>query len=96
VIIDAIDLGNGQTVDASVSIIEWRIQTKRAIHLCDASGISLHEIEPGIQASGFNFTAYIKCDHFRELDKTNLLIMGDLHPDVKAILTGTPKNGFAG
>lgn len=97
VIMEAIDLGNGQTVDASVSIIEWRIQTKRAIHLCDASGISLHEIEPGIQAAGFNFTAYIKCDHFRELDKTNLLIMGDLHTDVKAILTkgkGVIRNHF--
>lgn len=86
IIIDTIDLGNGRNVDASVSIIEWRFQTKRAIHLCDANGISLHEIEPGIQAAGFNFTAYIKCDHFRELDKSNLLIIGDLHPDVKAIL----------
>lgn len=87
VIIDAIDLGNGRTVDATVSIVEWRIQTKRAIHLCDANGISLHEMEPGIHAAGFNFTAYIKCDHFRELDKSNLLMVGDLHPEVKAILT---------
>jgi hypothetical protein len=97
VIIDAIDLGDGRTVDASVSIIEWRMQTKRAIHLCDANSISLHEIEPGIQAAGFNFTAYIKCDHFRELDKSNLLIVGDLHPDVKAILTkgkGAIRNHF--
>lgn len=97
IIIDAIDLGNGRTVDAAVSIIEWRMQTKRAIHLCDANSISLHEIEPGIQAAGFNFTAYIKCDHFRELDKSNLLMVGDLHPDVKAILTrgkGAIRNHF--
>jgi len=87
--LDSIDLGNGRTTNASLSIIEWSVKTTRAIHLCDASGISLHEIEPGIQAAGFDFTAYIKCDHFRELDKTNLLIMDDLHPDVKAILAKT-------
>jgi hypothetical protein len=82
-----ITLPNGETTEASVSIIEWALPTKRAIHLCDADGVSLHEIEPGIQAPGFHFTVYVKCDHFRELDKKGDLILDELHPDVKAIVS---------
>jgi hypothetical protein len=85
--LEPVKLANGETADATVSIVEWALPTKRAVHLCDGSGVSLHEIEPGIQARGFNFTAYLKCDHFRELDKTNDLTLEDLHPDVKAIVS---------
>lgn len=82
-----IELSGGKVVNASVSIVEWKMPTKRAIHLCDASGVSLHELEAGVHAPGFQFTAYVKCDHFRELDKTNSLILEDLNVDVKAIVS---------
>lgn len=74
--------------DVSLSIIEWNIPTDRTLHLCDSSGISLHETEvgPQVRAPGFNFTAYVKSDHFRELDKTNQLVLADLHPDTQTIL----------
>lgn len=85
--LEPIQLANGDTVEASVGIVEWTLFTKRAIHLCDASGVSLHEVEPGIHAPGFHFTAYVKCDHFRELDKKGDLILDDLHPDTSAILS---------
>jgi len=70
------------------NIIEWSVPTERAIHLCDANGVSLHDVEAGqqIRAPGFQFTAYVKNDHFRELDKENNLILDDLHPDVNTIL----------
>lgn len=72
----------------SVTVIEWSIATERVVHLCDSSGISLHELPAGqqIRAPGFNFTAYVKSNHFRELDKTNLLALSDLHDDVQAIV----------
>lgn len=85
--LNSIHLKSGKVVDASVSIIEWNIPTTRTIHLCDASGVSLHEVEPKIRVPGFDFTAYIKCDHFRELDKDNCLMLDDLQPDVEVILT---------
>ena len=81
-----VGLANGSTVEASVSIIEWRIPTKRLIYLCDKSGVSLHEMEAGVHAPGFHYTAYVQCDHFRELDKKNDLLLEDLHADVKAIM----------
>lgn len=80
---------NGERKAAvSVTVIEWSIATERVVHLCDETGISLHELPAGqqIRAPGFNFTAYIKSDHFRELDKTNLLALADLHDDVQAIV----------
>jgi len=83
-----IDLGGGRRVPASLSIIEWTIPTDRVLHLCDDSGIALHEVIAGqkIRAPGFNFTAYVKSNVFRELDKNNLLSVAELHPDVQAIL----------
>ncbi|MBK1854625.1 ATP-binding protein [Verrucomicrobiaceae bacterium 5K15] len=84
--IKGITLANGNKVDAMVTIIEWAVPTPRAIHLCDKAGVSLHTTDAGIQAPGFQFTAYVNCDHFRELDKENLLSMDDLVPDVNCIL----------
>lgn len=87
ILLDPIQLKSGESIQASVCIIEWQSATKRAIHLCDSNGIALHEVESGVHAPGFNFTAYIKSDHFRELDKNNYLILDDLHPDVLAIVS---------
>lgn len=85
--LDPVLLRNGERADLSVRIIEWNISTKRVIHLCDRSGVSLHEIDAGVQAKGFQFTAYIQCDYFRELNKENLLMMDDLHPDLEALVS---------
>lgn len=87
-ILNDIVLESGVNVSASVTIVEWTIPTKRAIHLCDANGVALHDVEAGqqIRAKGFHFTAYVKCDHFRELDKDNNLELEELHPDVDTIL----------
>lgn len=81
-------LSGERKVPVSVVIIEWNIPTERVVHLCDSAGISLHETPAGqqVRAPGFNFTAYIKSDHFRELDKTGLLALADLHDDVQTIV----------
>lgn len=62
--------------------------SERALHLCDAKGVSLHQISPGIHAPGFNFTAYLKSDYLRELDRQNLLILGEgeLHQDLTTLI----------
>lgn len=79
-------LPGGKQVNAKLTVIEWKEPQERALHLCDSSGISLHQVSPGIQAPGFNFTAYLKCDHVRDLDKEGLLILDDLHGDVSALI----------
>ena len=81
-------LPNGSPVSVAVAIVEWKMQTDRALHLCDEKGVALHELPVGqqVRAPGFNFTVYVKSDLFRELDKSNLLGLSDLHPDVLHVL----------
>ncbi len=83
-----IDLPTGGKTRAAVSIIEWKVPTDRVIHLCDVSGVALYEVQAGqqIRAPGFNFTAYVKSEYFRELERKNELVLEDFHPDVDAIV----------
>lgn len=83
-----VELSDDRKARVAVSVVEWNMPTDRVLHLCDASGIALHETQvgPQIRAPGFNFTAYVKSDHFRELDKQNQLILEELHPDVLEIV----------
>ena len=83
-----VELGDNRKARVAVTVVEWSIPTDRSLHLCDSSGVALHETPAGqqIRAPGFDFTAYIKSDHFRELDKQNQLVLEELHPDVVAIV----------
>lgn len=83
-----VDLGNGRTIPVDLTLIEWAAPTRRLIHLCDARGVTLHEIDAGpqIKAPGFQFTVYLKTDHFKELDQQGQLIVEELNPEVDAIL----------
>ncbi|HEX3720706.1 MAG TPA: hypothetical protein VH595_22375 [Verrucomicrobiae bacterium] len=81
-----ITLSDGKTAAADLTVIEWKQPQERALHLCDARGISLHQVSPAIHAPGFNFTAYLKSDHIRELDKHGLLTLEELHPDVTTLI----------
>lgn len=89
--IDDLKLPLGGSASLTISVIEWKVPTKRAIYLCDANGASLQEIEAGqaIPARGFEFTGYVKSDRLSELDKDNILILEDAHPDLGAIIKAT-------
>jgi len=82
----SITLGNGKEISAQLTVIEWKTLTDRSLFLCDSAGFALAEIPPGIQAPGFNFTAYLKSEHIRDLDNEDALLLEDLHPDVKTCL----------
>lgn len=81
-----VPLGDGRSASVVISIVEWTTPTDRILHLCDADGITLHELATQIRAPGFNFTAYVKSDLFRDLDSSNALAVAELHPDVQAVL----------
>lgn len=61
----------GESLVATLSIIEWIKHVERKLMLCKPEGFSFHSMAPGIQARGFNFTAYLKCDYFQELVDEN-------------------------
>ena len=80
---------HGRLVSVTLSVIEWKVSTERTLHLCDPSGVALHALPvgPQVRAPGFEFTAYIKSELFRDLDKSNSLVLADLHPDVQAVMS---------
>jgi len=78
---------DGVDGEVRLVIIEWnRSVDSRALHLCDASGSSLGQMAPGIQAPGFEFTAYLRWDGFRDL--SSQIGLGDLADDpIPALIT---------
>lgn len=83
----AIELESGRIIeDAHMTVIEWRTLAERSMFLCDANGFALAEAPAGIQAPGFNFTAYLRSDFLRELDQSGALVFEDLDPELRPIL----------
>lgn len=52
--------------DARLDVIEWTRPFPRALYLCSAEGMALADVAPGIQAPGFNFTAYLQWQGFED------------------------------
>ena len=58
--------------DALLTIVEWNRRIDRGLYLCDSKGTPLAEQPPGIQAAGFEFTAYLQWTGFEGRDETDL------------------------
>jgi hypothetical protein len=80
---------DGREVSAFLTLIEWKVQLEkaRALVLCDAGGVTIAHRPAGIQAPGFNFTAYLKSDLIRELHEKHRLDLDDLEPDLDVVVT---------
>ncbi|MFP2923767.1 ATP-binding protein [Pyxidicoccus sp. 3LG] len=79
-------LDDGRQIKAELEIIEWWAPMERALVLCDAHGFALSRQPPGIQAPGFNFTAYLKSDYVRELEVNQALHLEELHPGLRQLI----------
>ncbi len=73
---------------AALQVIEWKIKQGRGkIVFCNGDGFALHEVEAAVRpGSGFNYTAYLVSPRFADLHAENLLLLEDMHPEVKAFL----------
>ena len=58
---------DGEVYSAALEIVEWHMRAERRLFFCDAGGFPLDNTSPGVQAPGFDFTAYLKCDYFSRL-----------------------------
>lgn len=81
-------LSDGSIISSTVVIVEWKTPTERTIHLCDSNGVSLHEMPIGqkVRAPGYNFTAYVKSDYFKKLDKSGLLAVAFMDEGVTRVV----------
>lgn len=84
--LDEIEIDGGRLVQSRLTIIEWKTTAERMLYLCDSHGFSLEEVRPGIHAPGFDFTAYLKSDYFKELEEQNTLVE-DLNPNLKKVVS---------
>jgi hypothetical protein len=57
----------GVAQNHTLTIIEWREEMPRALCLCSRKGFTYREIPPGIQAKGYDFTAYIQSETLEQL-----------------------------
>jgi hypothetical protein len=72
--LDPLVVEDGRSIASTLSIIEWDRPTERSLHICDAHGFSLLQTSSEVRAPGFEFTAYLKADFFRELANKNVLV----------------------
>lgn len=61
--------------DLELRIIEWSHSVERAIYLLADDETPLGEVPPGIQAPGFNFTAYLRWNGFAQ--HTDTIALGE-------------------
>ena len=81
---------NGVTYAASLTIIEWNTSARRDLILCDEKGFPLAKRKPGIQSSGFVFTAYLRSDYIRFAFDNGLLEMEEESvPEIESLLEST-------
>ena len=76
----------GEEFRASIEIVEWKMPTERRLYFCNGNGFPLDDTQPGIQAAGFNFTAYLKSDYFAKLLAENRLEIASLDNPTSKIL----------
>jgi hypothetical protein len=70
-----------QTTHAvELDVFEWKPETERSLYLCNEQSVPLHKIGPGIgiQAPGFNFSAYLKSTYVSQLYRRGMLEVGGL------------------
>ena len=70
--------GDNAPHSADLSVVEWKVQTERMLYLCSEEGFPLHRIAPGIQAPGFEFSAYLRSPYVSELHKQGTLDLAEL------------------
>jgi len=87
--VEPVEFLDGTKSQPAVTVIEWKKDFDRELHLCDQNGFSLATQSPGIHAPGFHFTAYVKSPKFRELRDAGLLDLGELHRDAAAVIGAT-------
>jgi hypothetical protein len=67
-----------------LQVIEWKTTTERLLYLCSEAGFPLHRITPGIQAPGFDFSAYLRSGYVSELHDKGLLDLAELDTRLNA------------
>jgi hypothetical protein len=80
-------LADEQNYTCSLTVVEWKMRTDRRLYFCDMGGFPLDDTSPGVQAPGFDFTAYLKSDYFAKLMAESRLEIATLDAPTEKTLT---------
>jgi hypothetical protein len=80
-------LADEEAYPAALTVVEWQMRTDRRLYFCDGGGFPLDDTSPGVQAPGFDFTAYLKSDYFAKLTAENRLEIATLDAPTEKALT---------
>ncbi len=81
---------DGNLFKSELVVIEWKDKVERKIHLCDAAGFTLEEVQPGLHSSGIHYTAHLKSEALPLMLKDNVLLT-ELDPSGNEVIK-TVKN----
>jgi hypothetical protein len=70
----------GTAYPATLEVIEWRRQTKRALYLCNEQGFPLAQLETRFHVGDFHFSAYLKSPLISALHQDNQLELAEMVP----------------
>jgi len=76
----SVSLPGGKKLEATLEIVEWKRPVERKLMLCLPGRFSFHDMSPGIQARGFEFTSYLTAQHFQALADDNTEGLVELDP----------------
>jgi hypothetical protein len=74
-------------IQATLSIIEWKIPKDRILYLCSPSGFVLEKTSAKTQAPGFHYTAYLRSQFLSELNEANSLSLAAMVPGLSSLIT---------
>ncbi|MEL7318951.1 MAG: ATP-binding protein [Pseudomonadota bacterium] len=73
-----VEIEPGKSFEATLELVEWRRDVERKLMLCLPGRFSFYEMQPGIHARGFNFTAYLTSEYFQKLVDDNTETLAEL------------------
>lgn len=84
--ISGVRSATGEPITAELTVIEWRHPVDRELVICDSAGFALDTKPVGIQAKGYQFTAYLRSDYFRACQERHTLGLGGMVPEVDVLV----------
>lgn len=79
-------LHDASSVRGILEIVEWKSRVERKLMLCLPGRFSFLQMSPGIQARGFDFTAYLTSEHFQNLVDLHIDSVPHFDPAANALI----------
>ncbi|MCC9644403.1 ATP-binding protein [Rhodopirellula sp. JC740] len=82
----SVEIGE-ETVEAELTVVEWKQSSERAVYLCDSSGFARDEHRTRIKkGSGWKFTAYLRSKFVDDLERDGKLGLSAMDENAVAFL----------